>query len=216
MWVGKENKIYKLYLELLEEYGDSVNYWPQWCANEKSTTEREKIIIGMILVQRTSWHNANMALKNLKKTGLLSIKKIANLIALDRLTDLIRPAGFFQTKPKRLYDVCNYVDKQGWTEILDKRKTEEIRSELVNIKGVGPETADTILLYALDKAVFVIDEYTRRWVEKEKLIKRDKGYEELQMFFESNLDKDIELYRNLHALIIISQRGGEKARMEIV
>ncbi len=94
----KENKIYKLYLELLEEYGEPVVYWPQWCAKEKSI-----------------------------------IEKIANLLDSNILTELIRPAGFFQTKPKRLYDVCKYVKRKGLINILQNGKVEEIRSELMNI-----------------------------------------------------------------------------------
>ncbi len=155
------------YQELLKEYGDPVKYWPQWCAEEKSETEREKIIIGMILVQRTSWHNANIALKSLKRKGLLSLEKIANIKDLNKLTEIIRPAGFHQTKPKTLSDVCSFVVEQGGVEKLMEKDTEKIRNQLINIKGVGPETADTILLYALDKPVFIIDEYTRRWCEKE-------------------------------------------------
>ncbi len=86
--------LHQYYEQLFNEYGTPINYWPQWCAKEKSTKEREKIIIGMILVQRTNWHNANIALKNLKKEGLLSVEKIAKLKNLEKLTQLIRSAGF--------------------------------------------------------------------------------------------------------------------------
>ncbi len=207
--------LYQHYQQLLQEYGDPVNYWPQWCAKDKSIEEREKIILGMILVQRTSWHNANIALKNLKKENLLSIKKLAELKSLDKLTQLIRPAGFYQSKPKRLFDLCTFIANQGGITELMKREASEIKSTLINIKGVGQETADTILLYALDKPIFVIDEYTRRWAEKNKLTS-EKDYVKLQKYFESKLLPDVSLYQNFHALIIICQRGREKSGMEVV
>lgn len=203
------------YERLYQEYGDPVNYWPQWCAKSKTLVEREKIIIGMILVQRTSWHNANIALKNLKDENLLSINKIADLESLEKLTQLIRSAGFFQSKPKRLVDICTFVMNNGGLGMLMKRKAEDIRPELLSIKGVGQETADTVLLYALDKPIFVIDEYTRRWVEKNSLTS-EKDYFKLQKFFQTNLKPNLTVYRNFHALIIVSQRGREKSKMEVV
>lgn len=198
----------KIYLNLLAKYGHPVKYWPQWCAQNKSVEDREKIIIGMILVQRTSWHNADIALKNLKKENLLSIAKIANLKSLDLLTDLIRPAGFYQSKPKRLFDVCQSIAKQA--DIFQIR-----REDLLAIKGVGPETADTILLYALDQPVFIIDEYTRRFVAKYNLSSH-RDYHQLQNFFHQNLKPNLLVYQNFHTLIIISQKGPQNSSMEIV
>ena len=89
------------------------------------------------------------------------------------------------------------------------------RNKLLDLYGIGPETADTILLYALDKPVFIIDEYTRRWVEKEGLIK-EKDYSKLQQFFHINLKSNLNNYQNFHTLIIVSQRGREKSVMEVV
>src|SRR3990172_6488775 len=128
--------IYQHYQQLLQEYGDPVSYWPQWCAKSKSTEEREKVIIGMVLVQRTSWHNANIALKNLKKENLLSLKKIAQLKNLNQLTRLIRPAGFYRSKPKRLFDICTFVASQSGVGGLMKKEIKEVRQRLLNIKGV--------------------------------------------------------------------------------
>lgn len=204
-----------LYQSLLQDFGDSVFYWPQWCASEKSIEEREKIIIGMILVQKTSWHNANIALKNLREAKLLSIKDIANLKSLEELTSLIRPAGFFQSKPQRLFDLCSFIVSAGGVDQLMQCDIADTRSNLLNLKGVGPETADTILLYALDKPAFVIDEYTRRWSAKEGLTD-EKDYHKLQQYFLENLPEDIILYRNLHTLIIVSQRGKDRSVMEVV
>ena len=205
----------QLYRKLLEKYGDPVEYWPQWCAKSKSLKEREKIIIGMVLVQRTSWHNANIALKNLKKENLLSLEKIAGLKNLDHLTALIRPAGFYQSKPKRLFDLCTFIIGHGGVRGLMKKDAKDIRELLLSVKGVGQETADTIALYALDKPVFIIDEYTRRWAEANNLTK-EKDYTKLQQFFHDNFKPDLISYQNLHTLIIVSQRGREKSMMEVV
>ncbi|NQS89236.1 hypothetical protein HQ584_05550, partial [Patescibacteria group bacterium] len=126
--------LYRCYQQLLQEYGDPVTYWPQWCAETKSGKEQEKIIIGMVLVQRTSWHNANIALKNLKKENLLSIKKISELKSLDKLTQLIRPAGFYQSKPKCLFDICVFIVNQGGITRLIKKDTSKLRLALLDIK----------------------------------------------------------------------------------
>lgn len=205
--------LYRRYRQLTKEYGSPLNYWPQWCAKTKPIKEREKIIIGMVLVQRTSWHNANLALKNLKKENLLSLKAIARLKNLDKLTQLLRPAGFYQTKPKRLFDICSFVVSQGGIDKFMKSGIQEARQKLLGVKGVGQETADTILLYALDKPIFIVDEYTRRWTEKNGLTK-EKDYIKLQQFFHNNLKPDLTVYQNLHTLIIVCQRGREKSVME--
>jgi endonuclease-3 related protein len=207
--------LYQYYQQLLREYGNPIKYWPQWCAKTKLVKEREKVIIGMVLVQRTSWHNANIALKNLKKENLLSIEKIAKLKTLDRLIQFIRPAGFYQSKPKRLFGICTFIVNQGGIKELMRKGAKDIRQQLLNIKGVGQETADTILLYALDKPIFIIDEYTRRWTEKNDLT-NEKDYIKLQQFFHNNLKTDLTIYRNFHTLIIVCQRGKGKSVMEVV
>jgi endonuclease-3 related protein len=211
----KKPSLNQLYLELLDKYHDPANYWPQWCAKKKTIGDREKITIGMILVQRTSWHNANIALKNLKNKHLLSIKKIGSLKSLTELIKLIRSAGFYRSKPCRLFDICRFVVQSGGVEELLKCDISQTRQQLLNIKGVGPETADTILLYALDKPVFIIDEYTRRWA-KDNNLSALKNYDQLQKFFQKNLKPNLITYQNLHALIIICQRGQIKSQMEII
>ena len=201
------NKIHQLYLELKQKYDPAEKFWPQWCAPKKPPKIRELIAIGAILTQRTSWHNADLALRNLKKEKLLSLSRIANLPNLDRLTELIRPAGFFQSKPRRLFDFCSFVIKEyGSLENLMKEDLEVARKKLLALNGIGPETADTILLYALDRPSFVIDEYTKRLVKKRKLA-TNFAYDQLKELFETNLPRDVKIYQDLHALIIIEQKG---------
>jgi len=214
-----ENKISQLYLGLLKKYGSPEKYWPQWCKKEKSLKERETIALGAILTQRTSWRNAEMALASLKKTGLLSLKKIAGLDSPEPLVELIRVAGFYQTKPRRLFEFCRYIaEKYGGIENFRRLAGEnltEARRELLSLYGIGPETADTILLYALDKPSFVVDEYTRRLVTKEKLA-TDLSYENLKKLFEEGLPRDVRIYQDLHALIIFSQKEESGWGMRVV
>ena len=208
------NKIYHLYHSLYRKHGDPGKFWPQWCAGKKSWWIRELIAMGAILTQRTSWHNADLALRNLKKANLLSVEKIARLTNLSQLTDLLKPAGFFQTKPRCLYDFCTFVIREYKNiEALLGENLGTLRQQLLALRGIGPETADTILLYALDRPTFVIDEYTKRLVKKEKLAKK-LNYDFLKELFEKNLPRDVSVYQNFHALIIIAQKGEEGSKMK--
>ncbi|MBU0708829.1 endonuclease [Patescibacteria group bacterium] len=211
-----KNTIHQLYIELLRKHGDPVKLWPQWCAKEKDNELREIIAIGAILTQKTSWRNADLALRNLKKEKLLSLEKIAGLGKPDILTGLIRPAGFYQTKPQRVFDFASFIVKECKTiDNLIEKEVGTTREKLLSLKGIGPETADVILLYALDIPSFVIDEYTKRLVAKRNLTETFT-YDYLKQLFEDNLPKDVEIYQNYHALIIIEQRGRKTSRMEVI
>lgn len=210
------NNIHRFYLQLYEKYGDPKELWPQWCAKEKTDSLREIISIGAILTQRTSWHNADLALINLKKKNLLSIAKIAAVDNPEKLKNLIRPAGFYRTKPKRLFTFASFIVKEyGKLKNFMDEDLQVAREKLLNLYGIGPETADTILLYALDKPTFIIDEYTKRFV-KQKNISCDLAYGSLKGFFEKNLPKDAIIFQKFHALIIIEQKGRKGSIMEIV
>lgn len=210
------NKIYKLYQELHQKHGKPIELWPQWCSKKKNKRTRDLIAIGAVLTQRTSWRNANIVLNNLKDNNLLSLEKISKLNSANELTELIRPAGFFQTKPKRLHEFARFVIKEyGSLENMVKEDLHSLREKLLNLYGIGPETADVILLYSLGKPSFVIDEYTKRLVAK-KNISSQLTYDHLKQLFEDNLPKDVKIYQNYHALIIVEQRGREASKMEIV
>lgn len=160
-----------------------------------------------------------MALANLKKAALLSLGKIAGLDSPEPLVGLIRVAGFYQTKPKRLFEFCRYInEKYGGIENFRRLAGEnlaEARRELLSLYGIGPETADTILLYVLDKPSFVIDEYTKKLVTKEKLA-TDLNYENLKKLFEEGLPRDVRIYQDFHALIIFSQKEKSGWGMRVV
>lgn len=212
----KPSEIHQLYLELQGKHGSAEKVWPQWCTAEKSPKLRELISIGAILTQRTSWHNADLALRNLKKEDLLSLKKIANLSDLKKLTALVRPAGFYQTKPKRLFNLCSFIAREyGSLEKFREEELEVAREKLLALPGIGPETADTILLYAMDKPSFVIDEYTKRLVKKRGLVTKFT-HEHLKELFERNLPRDVKLYQDFHALIIVEGKGLPGSLMKVV
>lgn len=213
---NSENKIYALYQKLLEKHGDPERIWPQWCAEEKDKKLREIVALGAILTQRTSWRNAHLALLNLKRENLLCLEKIAGLESLEKLRELVRPAGFYKVKPERLHRLaCFMVEEYGGLENLRDKRIEKTRKELLSLKGVGPETADVILLYCLDKPSFVIDEYTRRMVKREDL-SENLNYGFLQELFEKNLPQEVTVYQNFHALIIIDRKGEQESKMEVV
>jgi len=192
----KMNQIKSLYQELRKKHGKPEGQWKLWCKRPKTKSEREEVIIGAILTQRTNWRNVELSISNLKKAGACSLAKISKLGA-RKLRPLVRPSGFYKTKADYLLGAAKFF----------ARKPKRIkRGDLLGLKGVGKETADSILLYALDKPIFVIDEYTRRLV-KEKGLAKDLSYDHLQKLFEENLSKKWRLYQDFHALIVIDAKN---------
>jgi len=121
----------------------------------------------------------------------------------DSLAELIRPSGYYNQKAERLQGFCGWLTGQGGIDALQQRDTQALREELLAIHGIGPETADDILLYALERPVFVIDAYTRRLFSRLDLIAGKEKYDELRQQFEQQLDGDVNLYNEYHALIVI-------------
>lgn len=195
------NNFLSLYRELLKKHGAPEGQWGLWCRRPKTIRQREEVIIGAILTQNTNWQNVVKAVDNLKDAKKCSLKAVRDL-PLDELEKLIRPSGFYKVKAKYLQGVAKYILESGGVGKLMKRDIRELRDEILKLKGVGAETADSILLYGLDMPVFVIDEYTRRLVKNRK-ISRSFDYEKLRKLFEDNLPKKFELYQDLHALIVV-------------
>ncbi len=205
----KMNTFEKLYKELREKYKKPNGQWALWCKRPKTEKEREKVIIEAILAQRTNWKNVEMAINNLKKAKTNSLKDIYQL-SKKKLAFLIKPAGFYRVKADYLFRLTEFIlENYGTLKIIKKVNSEELRKKLLKLKGIGEETADSILLYALDKPVFVIDEYTRRLIRKRGLAK-NFSYHFLQKLFEKNLKKDWRLYQDFHALIVIDGKSGIK------
>jgi endonuclease-3 related protein len=201
----------KIYLELKKKYGKPAGQWQLWCKRPKTEREREEVIIGAILTQRTNWKNVELALNNLKKAKINSLREIYRT-GKRSLAPFIKPAGFYQIKAGYLFNLAKFILKNyGGLEKMKKKELKGLREELLKLKGIGPETADSILLYALDKPIFVIDEYTRRLIRKYNLAK-NLNYHFLQKLFEENLRKDFRLYQDFHALIVIDGKSQHLSR----
>ncbi len=197
----------KVYHKLRQKYGEPKGQWLLWCKRPKTLKEREKVVTGAILTQRTNWKNVELALANLKKAKITSLKDI-NRLGERSLAPLIRPSGFYQTKAHYLFNLAQFIVKNYGDVVKMKEKdSSELREKLLGLKGIGPETCDSILLYALDKPVFVIDEYTRRLVKKQKLAPKTDYYF-LQKLFEKNIKKNFIFYQDFHALIVIDGKSG--------
>ncbi len=182
-----------LYDQLFSHYGPQ-NWWP-------ADTPFE-VMLGAVLTQNTAWTNVEKALANLRDDPGLDAAALLAL-AQDDLAARVRPAGYFNVKAKRLRAYCDWYLQQGGLAAMQQRSTDALRHDLLCVHGVGPETADDILLYALQRAVFVIDAYTRRLWQRFGLISGDESYEQLRHFAETTLGEDVQLYNEYHALIVV-------------
>lgn len=162
-----------------------------------------EVMIGAILTQNANWMNVERAISNLKKKNILSPSAIAD-IPFNKLAPLVRPSGFYKQKTKRLKEFSRFllVFCKGDIKKLRRFKTDTIRRKLLAIKGIGPETADSILLYALNKPVFVVDAYTRRIFSRHGFIRKDAPYGDIQNFFIEKLPVSTKLFNEYHALIV--------------
>ena len=192
MLMSHHSALLKIYHRLFECYGPQ-NWWPADSPFE--------VMVGAILTQNTSWNNAEKALNNLKKSDALNIHSILKLTEKE-LAKLIRPSGYFNIKSKRLKNYVTWFEKEGRFNRLNKLDDNILRARLLNVNGIGPETADDILLYAFERPVFVIDAYTRRLLKSMNMIDGAESYEKLRIFFESSLSADIGLFKEYHALIV--------------
>ncbi len=181
------NIMYKLY--------GPQHWWPAKTAFE--------VIIGAMLTQNTSWKNVEKAIANLRKNNKLTPKQLRD-IDKNKLALLIKPCGYYNIKARRLKNFIDFLFK-NYNGSLNKffaLPTGKIRHELLSVNGIGPETADSILLYAAKRPVFVVDAYTKRLLVRQGLIKEDAGYEQIQRLFEGSLPKSIKLFNEYHALIV--------------
>ncbi|MFH1030938.1 MAG: endonuclease [bacterium] len=208
----KKCKIKNLYRSLRKKHGQPKGQWSLWRKRPKTKLEKEEILIGAILTQQTNWNNVASAIKNLKSKNLCSLKNIYdNFVyvrnkhncSLQELRDLIRPSGFYNQKTGYLLNIAKFIiERYGSLRKMEKAPLGELREELLRIKGIGKETADSILLYALEKEIFVIDEYTKRFCKKNNL-SQNFSYQCLQELFQADLPVDYKLYQDYHALIVI-------------
>ncbi|MCK5040396.1 MAG: endonuclease [Candidatus Aenigmarchaeota archaeon] len=200
---ARSSTISDVYNILLDKYNCRVESW--WPVTTSKKQDREfEIIIGVILTQNTNWNNVVKSIKNLKKHDLISIEKIKN-IDIKRLEELIRPSGFFRQKAVYLKNICSFFLKNK-TEDIRQMDLQELRKRLLNVVGIGKESADSILLYALNRPIFVIDAYTKRIAQRINLLDYADAskytYDTLQKTFGENLEKDVVLFKQYHGLIV--------------
>ncbi|MEW6765316.1 MAG: endonuclease [Pseudomonadota bacterium] len=169
----------------------------QWWPGESPL----EIMLGAVLTQNTAWSNVERAIANLKAAGALSVEALLAL-PLDELAGLIRPAGYFNVKARRLRALLEWVRNEGGIEALAGWPDASLRTGLLGVHGVGPETADDILLYAFGRPVFVIDAYTRRILGRLGLVDPAAGYEYLRVVIEAELGPDVPMYNQFHALLV--------------
>ncbi|MDE1851257.1 MAG: endonuclease [Candidatus Micrarchaeota archaeon] len=182
-----------LYGRLRKRFG-YLDWWPG--------ETRDEIVIGAMLTQQTSWSNVEKAIASLKEADSLDFGKISSM-NLKRLERLIRPSGFYRQKARRLKAFASYVcGNYGSTVAMFRKDADSLREELLSLDGIGPETADSIILYAAGNPTFVVDAYTRRIISRIYGTEPDMDYDNLKTLITANIKHDIELYSDFHAQFV--------------
>ena len=200
----------EIYKKLIFRFGPQ-HWWP--LTKEKdlvskyhknivlNNKQKLEICFGAILTQNTNWKNVEKAIYNLNKRNLIDIKKILKIES-KRLAEIIKSSGYNNQKAKKLKNFCNFLFKNynGKLDLLFKNNIYEIRKQLLSVNGIGPETADSMILYAAKKPIFVVDAYTRRVFGRIGF--KEKSYDEFQRLFMENLPNSERLFNEYHALIV--------------
>jgi endonuclease-3 related protein len=183
-----------IYDRLLAAFGPQ-HWWPGEAPFE--------VIVGAVLVQNTAWKNVERAIANLREAGVMQPRSLYELDEKD-LAELIRPAGYFQVKARRLRNLLKLIVEKydGSLEAMFRVDRTILRRELLGVNGIGPETADAVLLYAGGVPTFVVDTYTHRILARHGWIGYDADYHQLQQHFEASLPQDTALYNEYHALLV--------------
>jgi endonuclease-3 related protein len=187
------NRIEEIHTRLFDHFGPQ-HWWPGETPFE--------VMLGAVLTQNTSWRNVSMVIEALRQDGLLSFEALETL-PLEVLAEKIRPSGYYNQKAKRLKGLFAAIREDSESlEDFFNHDVHTLRKKLLAIKGIGPETADSITLYAAGKPVFVVDAYTYRILLRHDLIAEDAGYEEIQELFLGKLPTDALLFNEYHALLV--------------
>lgn len=189
-----KNTLIKIYNTLFTNFGHQ-NWWPG--------ETKDEIIIGAILTQSVSWQNVEIAIQNLKRENICSLEAIHHA-KIETISPLIRSTLYYNQKAKKLKNFTDFlfIEFDGKLDKLFSLELKELRDKLLNIDGIGPETADSILLYAGEKLIFVVDAYTKRIFTRLGLVGNDWSYHQLKRFFMENLPVEVELFQDFHAQII--------------
>ncbi len=204
--MNKKNALTGIYENLFKSFGKQY-WWP-------GDTDFE-IVIGAILTQNTNWTNVEKAIKNLKDAKVFTPEKLYE-IDIDDLAQLIKPSGYFNVKAKRLKHFIEwlFLNYNGSLSKLFKLDYPTLRGQLLSVNGIGKETADSIILYAAEKPTFVVDAYTKRVLVGHGLITEDYDYDAIKALFEDNLPKEVPLYNEYHALIVMVGKYYCKPKMQ--
>jgi endonuclease-3 related protein len=188
------NILETIYARLYEAFGQQC-WWPAETPLEMA--------VGAILTQNTSWSNAEKAIQNLKINSLLSARAL-HAIDPESLARLLRPVGYFNIKTKRLKNFIGLLmnEYRGSMKVMGREDLSVIRNNLLAVDGIGKETADAIMLYALQKPVFVIDAYTKRILHRHDILNHDLPYEACQRLFHKSMRNDVQLFNEYHALLV--------------
>ncbi len=189
-----------LYRAMRKRFG-FLNWWP-------GETKFE-ILVGAVLTQQTSWKNVEKAIAELRKADCLSLECVSSVNA-RRLEKLVRQSGFYRQKAARLKGICSYIsDNYRSLDAMFVKDPQELRKELLGLNGIGKETADSIILYAAEKPIFVIDAYTRRAVSRLSggAVEESIDYDTLRLYFESKIPRDVTLYKDFHAQFVELGKG---------
>jgi endonuclease-3 related protein len=188
------NRYQEAFNLLYAHYGDQ-QWWP--------AETKIEILVGAVLTQNTNWSNVEKALANLKEAGVLVFER---LLALDEtaLADYIRPSGYYNLKARRLKNLLAMIHSvyEGSLDLLEADSWQSARENLLSVKGVGPETADAILLYVCEKPIFVVDSYTYRVFLRHNMVEEETDYQSIQDAFMDNLEHETNLFNEYHALIV--------------
>ncbi|MBI2542428.1 endonuclease III domain-containing protein [Candidatus Woesearchaeota archaeon] len=203
------DKILVMYNRLLSHLGPKLwwpvtekgKFHPEYSGGPKNKKQKLEVCFGAILTQNTSWKNAEKAITGLSKNDLIDVKKIIK-IKNEKLAQIIKSSGYHNQKAKKLKNFCDFLLKNhnGRLDLLFKNDVAEIRRQLLSVSGIGPETADSIILYAAKRPVFVIDAYTKRIMSR--IGHKERTYEELQELFMQGLPNSEKLFNEHHALLV--------------
>ncbi|MFV2057327.1 MAG: endonuclease III domain-containing protein [Thiohalomonadales bacterium] len=184
--------VLKVYNTLFDTYGDQ-QWWPAKAPFE--------VMVGAILTQNTAWSNVELAIQNLLAADCMTPEKLL-LLESELLADMLRPSGYYNVKARRLINFCRWYQGNGGFECLQGWDTDTLRTGLLAVNGIGPETADDILLYAFRREIFVVDTYTGRLFFRLGQTSEKMDYALLQAYFHDRLEKDETLFNQYHALIV--------------
>ncbi len=192
--MNRASQLQEIYDRLYQFYGPQ-NWWP--------AESRIEMLVGAVLTQNTNWQNVSKAINTLRTEGMLSLDALSSL-PVDTLSLFIRPSGYYNIKARRLKNLLRMIEDEYGGRLDDLLETEPAaaRESLLSVKGIGPETADSILLYAGGHPIFVVDAYTHRVFSRHNLVPDECDYQSLQDLFMDNLPHDSKLFNEYHALIV--------------